>query len=200
MFTGLIRAVGEVLEVRSSILRGRLPPEADLADLRTGDSLAVNGVCLTVTRLEAEGEVFEAFLSEETLRRTTLGLLRPGDLLNLERPLRPTDRLDGHIVLGHVDAVGIVEELFRAGGGWTLRVRHPPEVGRYIVPKGSVAVDGISLTVARKLPSLLEVAVIPETYERTNLRRLRAGAKVNIETDVLGRYIEALMSPQGGRR
>jgi riboflavin synthase len=193
MFTGLVRSRGETIERTGPLLRIRFAPDdTEMAGLKRGDSVAVNGVCLTVTTIMSDTGLFEAFLSDETLKRTTLGLLRTGSLLNLERALRPTDRFDGHIVQGHVDEIGLIEDLYRTGPAWTLAVRHTPESDRYIVTKGSVCVDGISLTVSKKMKNIFHVAVIPETWERTNLKTARRGDKVNIETDIIGRYVESL--------
>jgi riboflavin synthase len=194
MFTGIIEETGTVacLERRSGGACLDLRGQEVLSDLKVGDSIAVNGVCLTTTAVSTE--IFRADLSPETLERSTLGGLRVGDLVNLERPLMPTDRLGGHFVQGHVDAVGTLVSLGSlADGNWWLTVDVPEELLRYLVLKGSVAIDGISLTVASLKSNLLEVAIIPHTYERTNLARMSPGAKVNLECDVIAKYVERLL-------
>ena len=170
-----------------------------LGDLKVGASVVVNGVCLTVA--EAGAERFAADLSPETLRVSTLGELRPGAAVNLGRALAATGRLEGHLVQGHVDGTGEVAGLERLGGeDWWLRVRYPQELGRYIVLKGSIAIDGISLTVAALQEAELGVAVIPETYRRTNLHLRRAGERVNLECDILAKYVEKLLGRGGSGR
>jgi riboflavin synthase len=189
MFTGIIEELGTV-ERTSPRLRVRCRDV--LPDLKPGASVAVNGACLTAVEVWAEG--FAADLSPETLRLTNLGDLRPGSVVNLERPLAAGGRLDGHLVQGHVDGTGEVTGLERtAGENWWLQVRHPRELGRYIVVKGSIAIDGISLTVAALEGDVLAVAVIPHTYQKTNLRARRAGERVNLECDLLAKYVEKLL-------
>ncbi len=163
--------------------------EAPLAGepLRLGESVAVSGVCLTVRTVESGG--FAADLSKETLERTALGALRPGDPVNLERSLRVGDQLGGHFVFGHVDAVGEIERLEPLGEGWTLRVGVPEGFAPYVVDKGSVALDGISLTMCDCTARSFSVALIPHTISATNLGRRRAGDRVNLEADMLARYV-----------
>jgi riboflavin synthase len=159
-----------------------------LEGVRLGDSIAVNGCCLTVVAFEAPGW-WEADVSEETWRRTDLGALRPGDPVNLERPVRLQDRLGGHLVQGHVDAVGEI-----VAPAPDLRVRMPSELTRYVVEKGSVTVDGVSLTVVEALDDGFTVAVIPHTAEVTTLGRKGVGATVNLEVDVMAKYAERLLA------
>lgn len=189
MFTGIIEEVGALAALAP---RFTVRAAAVNAGLRTGDSVAVNGVCLTVVDARADG--FTADVSPETLERSTLGALRPGAELNLERALPAGGRLGGHIVQGHVDGVGEITALYQAGGGnWWLEVAAPPELERYLVFKGSVAIDGISLTLARADGPRLAVAVIPHTYAQTNLRGLRPGGRVNLECDILAKYVEKML-------
>ncbi len=198
MFTGIIEEVGEVegLERGSSGGRLRVRCRAVLRDMTAGGSLAVNGVCLTA--VEPGAGLFTADVAPETLERSNLGDLRRGSLVNLERPLSPAGRLDGHIVQGHVDATGELAALKPAGAGnWWLEVRYPAEVDRYLVFKGSVALDGVSLTIAAIETGLLRVAVIPHTYANTSLRVRKRGERVNIECDILAKYVEKQLQ---GRR
>ena len=170
----------------------RLRIEAGCAgELAEGDSVLVNGVCLTAT--EPGRREFGADLSEETLARSSLGALGADDYVNLELPLRAADRLGGHIVQGHVDGVGTVAEVREAGLSREVRVEAPPELLRYVVEKGSVAVDGVSLTVTHVDERALEVSLIPETLERTNLTEVLPERRVNLEVDVIAKYVEKLM-------
>jgi riboflavin synthase len=164
-----------------------------LEDAQEGSSIAVNGVCLTAVDIQPDG--FWCDLSPETLARTNLVALREGSLVNLERPAAVGDRLSGHIVQGHVD--GRAEFLALEplpGGNWWLTVRIPRELDRYLIPKGSVTLDGVSLTVASLEGGIAAVAIIPHTYENTLMREYRAGAAVNVEVDVIGKYVEKLLS------
>lgn len=195
MFTGIIEETGAVKSVNRHQAGARIEIDAAvvLSDLEIGGSVAVNGCCLTAIEITAAG--FAADLSPETLARTNLGNLEPGRRVNLERPLLPTSRLSGHFVQGHVDATGEFLEVAPAGDDdWTLRVRVPEETLRYLVYKGSVTIDGISLTVARLDGDVIEVAVIPHTYQETNLADRRPGERVNLECDVLAKHIERLLS------
>jgi len=192
VFTGLVQDVGRV--VASSEENGgvRLRIEAGCAaELSDGDSVLVNGVCLTAT--EPGRREFGADLSEETLERSSLGALGTGDYVNLELPLRATDRLGGHIVQGHVDGLGTIAEVREAGLSREVRIEAPAELLRYVVEKGSVAVDGVSLTVTRVDEAGFEVALIPETLERTNLTDALPGRRVNLEVDVIAKYVEKLI-------
>lgn len=198
MFTGIVEELGTV----DSLNGGRLVVRAQkvLSDLTPGASLAVNGVCLTAVDLQPQG--FAADLSPETMSRTNLGDLRPGSRVNLERPLAPSGRLSGHIVQGHVDGTG---ELVRLeplrDGNWWLLALIPADLSRYLVFKGSIAIDGISLTIASLEGDRLGVAIIPHTYRETNLCARRPGERVNIECDILAKHVERLlqaMRPESG--
>lgn len=195
MFTGIIEETGAVksFDRREAGARIEIDAAVVLSDLEIGGSIAVNGCCLTAIAITAAG--FAADLSPETMARTNLGDLTPGRRVNLERPLLPTSRLSGHFVQGHVDATGEFLEVAPAGGdNWTLRVRAPQETLKYLVYKGSVTIDGISLTVARLDGDVIEVAVIPHTYRETNLADRSPGERVNLECDVLAKHIERLLS------
>ena len=198
MFTGLIEGVAKVVRLSPSGEAARL--RLDLAALAegvaVGDSVAVNGACLTATL--ATGPVVEFDVSAETMRVTTLGSLRASDEVNIERPLRVGDRLGGHFVLGHVDAVGAVAAIERAAGRVTLQVSAAPEVIACLVPKGSIAVDGISLTVADIGADRFSVAIIPHTLRSTTLHNRSAGDRVNIELDVIGKYVARLTAGARG--
>ena len=195
MFTGIVEETGEVLEMRRSDAGARLIVAASevLTDLALGGSIAVNGCCLTaVSRNSRE---FAADLSPETLSKTNLGDLGPGSTVNLERPLLPTERLSGHFVLGHVDGTGRIEALDSVGdGNWWLRVRVPNDLAPLLVYKGSVAVDGVSLTVASLDESVMGIAIIPHTYEATSLRSASPGDSVNIECDVIAKHVQRLLA------
>jgi riboflavin synthase len=163
-----------------------------MSDLIVGSSVAVNGVCLTARTVAQNG--FSAELSRETLNRTNLGSLAPASLVNLERPMRADSRFGGHIVQGHVDGVGHIRRFERAGDDWNLEVECPPAAGRYIIEKGSITVDGISLTVAAiKGSGIFSVAIIPHTFENTNLKTAKPNNPVNLEFDVLAKYVENLI-------
>jgi riboflavin synthase alpha subunit len=188
MFTGLVEAVGRLIERRASPGGARLRIGAALAsELSPGDSVAVNGVCLTVVTA-ADGEIC-ADAGPETLRVTTLGAVAEGALLNLERPLRADGRFGGHFVQGHVDAVGRVEDLRAEAEFSWLTVAFPASLAPFFVPKGSVAVDGISLTLAALGRDRFDVQIVPFTLDHTNLRRARAGDPVNLECDMVGKYV-----------
>ena len=177
---------------------GRLRVEAEPAlELAEGDSVAVNGVCLTATGVE--GAAFTADVMEETLRRTSLGSVGPGGRVNLELPLRAGDRMGGHVVQGHVDGTGTVESVVEQGFARLVRVAAPAELLRYVVEKGSIAVDGVSLTVSAVDGESLSVSLIPETLERTNLGEAQPGRTVNLEVDVLAKYVEKL-APGAARK
>ncbi|HKG77797.1 MAG TPA: riboflavin synthase, partial [Pyrinomonadaceae bacterium] len=157
-----------------------------------GDSISVNGVCLTA--LDIQQDSFAADVSRETLLRSTLGSLKPGAPVNLERAVTPATRLGGHIVQGHVDARGRFAGVEDHGESWTIRIGYPEEIARYLVFKGSVAVEGISLTIAGLTEEYFEVAIIPKTWEVTNLSHLEPGDGVNLEVDVIGKYVERLLA------
>ena len=194
MFTGIIQDVGRVKSLRRLGETARLEALAPglSAELRPGDSVAVNGACLTVTGRDAKG--FKADLSRETLERSNLGSLRSGDSINLELPLLPTARLGGHFVQGHVDAVARVVRIERQKTFALFRFSLPAGMRAYVVEKGSIAVDGISLTVSGLGKDFFEVAIIPHTLEHTNLSRRKRGDRVNLECDILAKYVEAALS------
>ena len=196
MFTGLVQDTGSVAALERASGGARLRVEAGVAaELSEGDSVAVNGVCVTATGVD--GSAFAADLVPETLERSSLGPLRPGDRVNLELPLRAGDRLGGHVVQGHVDGTGTVEWVRDEGLGRTLRVAADPGLLRYVVEKGSIALDGVSLTVAEVDGEGFSVALVPQTLERTTLGSLEPGATVNIEVDVLAKYVEKLVAATG---
>jgi riboflavin synthase len=189
MFTGIVEESGRVVDRDGARLR--IGASQVLDDVSIGASIAVNGCCLTVVAFGDDW--WEADVSDETFSRTSLGSLAPGDAVNLERPVRPVDRLGGHIVQGHVDAVGEVVDPVP-----DLRVRLVPELLRYVVEKGSITVDGVSLTVVDVLPDGFTVAVIPHTAEVTTLGTRRPGDAVNLEVDVMAKYAERLLAPFAG--
>ena len=194
MFTGIIEELGSVRSVEERGENARLVIAANIVTEGTihGDSISVNGVCLTA--LDIQPDSFAADVSRETLQRSTLGGLRPGVAVNLERAVTPATRLGGHIVQGHVDARGQFAGVEDHGESWTVRIAYPNEIGRYLVFKGSVAVEGISLTIAALTEEFFEVAIIPKTWEVTNLSRLKPGDDVNLEVDVIGKYVEKLLA------
>jgi riboflavin synthase len=199
MFTGIIEELGRVrsLERRGEGVRMTVEARVVTEGTQDGDSIAVNGVCLTA--LDVRPGSFAADGSSETLQRSTLGLLRAGSVVNLERAVTPSTRLGGHIVQGHVDARGRFLSAEEHGGSWTMRVGFPAEVARYLVFKGSVAVEGISLTVAALAEDHFEVAVIPKTWAVTNLSSLRPGDPVNLEADIIAKYVERILALGGSR-
>jgi riboflavin synthase len=187
MFTGIIEEIGEVsrpgLDIRCRTV---------LEDLKPGSSIAVNGACLTAVQIRPDG--FAADVSPETLRRSNLGGLRRGSKVNLERPLSPSGRLGGHLVQGHVDGTGEFLSLDALGDdNWWLTVRIPDDLERYVVEKGSIAVDGISLTVASIEAGVLAATIVPHTYRSTALATHRPGDRVNLECDILAKYVEKLV-------
>jgi len=197
MFTGIIEHVGKIDALDRSqdggILWVNFAGASEIArDTKLGDSIAVNGCCLTVTDISEER--FAADLSGETLRRTSLGGKKPGDPVNLERPLAAGARLGGHFVQGHVDGAGRVTRLAREGDNWWLSVCVPDDLRRYIAEKGSIAIDGISLTVARWQDGVADFAVIPFTYQHTNVHALVPGDAVNLECDILAKYVESMLN------
>jgi riboflavin synthase len=192
MFTGLVQDLGHIREVVRSSDGVRLAVATALApELGEGDSVAVNGVCLTATDVAAGS--FTAEVMNETLQRSSLRGLGDGAVVNLELPLRASDRLGGHVVQGHVDAVGTMVAVTADGFSQRVEIEAPPEVLRYVVLKGSIAVDGVSLTVAGLEDSSFTVSLIPETLQRTNLGRADPGTLVNLEVDVLAKYVEKLV-------
>jgi riboflavin synthase len=192
VFTGLVADLGTVSGVEATADGVRLRVATTLApDLRTGDSVAVNGVCLTATTVD-DG-AFSADVMHETLRRSSLADVAAGGRVNLELPLRAQDRLGGHVVQGHVDGVGTIRAAEQDGFARVVTIEAPPELLRYVVEKGSIAVDGVSLTVASVTPDTFAVSLIPETLERTNLGAAAPGTPVNLEVDVLAKYVEKLV-------
>ena len=194
MFTGIIEELGSVrsIEERGENARIVIGAQVVTEDTHHGDSISVNGVCLTA--LDIQPDSFAADVSRETLLRSTLGNLKPGAPVNLERAVTPATRLGGHIVQGHVDARGQLTAVEDHGESWTIRIAYPKEIARYLVFKGSVAVEGISLTIAGLADDYFEVAIIPKTWEVTNLSHLKPGDDVNLEVDVIGKYVERLLS------
>jgi len=193
MFTGLIEEVGQIDRMESipggKRLRIACPGIGD--DLQVNDSLAVNGVCLTVTRKEGSAVWVDAV--GETLQKTTLAHCQTGTAVNLELALRLSDRLGGHIVQGHVNGMGVITSLQNRGENFYLEVTVPRELEKYLVAEGSVAVEGISLTIARKEDGLIGISVIPHTWKHTTLNRAYTGQKVNIEVDILAKYVENMI-------
>jgi riboflavin synthase len=188
MFTGIIKELGEVAAVESSPDGARLRIRAELAmELGEGDSVAVDGACLTA--ISVSGGAFEADVMHQTLELTTLGGLEPGSRVNLELPLRASDRLGGHVVQGHVDGTGTVAEISDDGFAKRLRIELPEELLPYVVEHGSIAIQGISLTIAALTDDAVEVSLIPETLERTTLGAAEPGDRLNVECDVLARYV-----------
>jgi riboflavin synthase len=194
MFTGIIEELGRVRSIQTLGENARIVIEAQTVTEGTnhGDSIAVNGVCLTA--LDIQEDSFAADVSRETLDRSTLGRLQAGTSVNLERAVTPTDRLGGHIVQGHVDARGTFISATDHAGSWTVRIGYPFAVGRYLTVKGSVAVEGISLTIANLTENYFEIAVIPKTWEVTNLSQLQPGDDVNLEVDMVAKYIERILT------
>lgn len=196
MFTGIVEKLGTVIAIERRNGGGaiRIDGGWDLTEIGLGDSICVNGVCLTVSSLE--GTAFSVDVSGETLRRTNLGDLRAGECVNLERALRLSDRLGGHLVTGHVDGTGTVNQILREGDSYRFQFAISREISRALVEKGSVAVDGISLTVSGLDQETFQVYVIPYTLEKTTLKLREPGNRVNIETDVIGKYVEKMLSSQ----
>ena len=197
MFTGLVEGIGRVSGVRSRAgvreltIRSPFPKE----DLSEGASIAVSGVCLTLVSGGSDDGVFRAQAVAETLRRTTIGRLRVGDAVHLERALRAGARIGGHFVQGHVDGLGRIRRSIRASGETTLEVAIPRRLNRYVVEKGSIAIDGVSLTVGRCGAGWMRVHIVPKTAAATLLADYRAGRKVNLEVDLLAKYAESLLAP-----
>ncbi|HEX5860508.1 MAG TPA: riboflavin synthase [Nocardioides sp.] len=199
MFTGIVEELGTVerVEDQGDAVRLTIRAETVLDDARLGDSIAVNGCCLTVT--ERTDHLWTADLMQETLDQTSLRGARPGDRVNLERAVTPTTRLGGHIVQGHVDAVGEIVSRTPSEHWEVVEIAMPPELARYVVDKGSITVDGVSLTVVEAGEDRFTVSLIPETLARTTLGHRRPGDRVNLETDVIARHVEKLVNPPGAR-
>jgi riboflavin synthase len=195
VFTGIVEGVARVRRVTESEggRRLRVAPPEPLPDLDHGQSISLSGACLTVEDHADDGSWFEVFTAAETLAKTYLGTVEAGDPLNLERALAADGRFDGHLVQGHVDGVGTVESVERVGDDWWFDFSLPEGVGRYVVEKGSIALDGISLTVAERTEGRVGVAVIPTTYDLTSLSEKAAGDPVHVEVDVVAKYVESLV-------
>ncbi|RDV39845.1 riboflavin synthase [Bradymonadaceae bacterium TMQ3] len=195
MFTGLVADLGEVRSKRQAGENWELTiaTRFDLSTIELGESIAVDGACLTVTRLTSDGFCVDA--SPETLRKTTLGDRRIGDKVHLERALRVGDRLGGHLVLGHVDGVGVIRKRSKEKNAWLFEVEAPPEVAPYLIDKGSVCVDGVSLTVNSVESSRFGLAIIPFTSDKTKITDYTVGQRVNLEADVLGKYVRKFVEP-----
>lgn len=193
MFTGIVEELGKVRAIRKSSAGAELIITVSEAmdDLKIGDSIAINGVCLTIT--SADKKCFQADVMPETLKKTNLGRLAPREKVNLERSLRLSDRVGGHLVSGHIDGLGTISKKLREGRATILSISAPPSVLKYIVRKGSIAVDGVSLTVADISNSTFTVSVIPHTAEGTTLGFKGPGSKVNLEVDLTGKYLEKLV-------
>jgi riboflavin synthase len=197
MFTGITEQTAKIESLERSDngggLRVSLVGAPEIArEMKLGDSISVNGCCLTI--VEFGDAYFSADLSPETLRRTSFGEKKPGDLVNLERPLAASARLGGHFVQGHIDGTARVIEAVRQGENWWLSVRLPPDLHGYIAEKGSIAIDGISLTVARWQGGIVGIAIIPFTYAHTNVHAMKVGDLVNVECDILAKYMESLLA------
>jgi riboflavin synthase len=200
MFTGLVQDLGTLAAVQRDGDGTRLVIETGLAaEIGDGDSVAVNGVCLTATQVDRDAGRFGVDVMHETLERSSLGALAPGAPVNLELSLRATDRLGGHIVQGHVDGLGEVRDVREDGFARVVGLGAPPALLRYVVEKGSIAVDGVSLTVVEVGEDRFSVSLIPETLERTTLGAAAPGAPVNLEVDVVAKYVEKLVAPGAGR-
>ena len=187
MFSGLVEEVGRVEELKLLSGGAKLTVKSTLKDVKIGDSIAVNGVCLTVVDIQNDTLSFD--LSQETLSRSNLKLLKKGDPVNLERALRVGDRIGGHFLQGHVDFTSKVLVFSQRGSHWELKIHIPEDYREYVVEKGSIGIDGISLTINYVEQDAVSINIIPHTYERTNLRRRKVGDLVNVELDILGKYV-----------
>jgi len=193
LFTGIVEEIGKVNSINSLSLEVNC--KKVLEETAVGDSICVNGICLTVVKIEGSSIKFD--LSPETLRRTSLKFIKRGDWVNLERALKLSDRLGGHILQGHVDAVSKISSIKREGKAFSYTIKIPPNYKHLLVEKGSIGVDGISLTVAKVESNSFSVAVIPHTYENTNLKFKKVGDSVNLEFDIIGKYVEAILKHGG---
>ncbi len=194
MFTGIIEATGQISVIQRSGQDARLTIQSDtldFSDVKLGDSIASNGVCLTVTALSANS--FSADVSGETLSRTLFGSYQTGQRINLEKALLPTTRLGGHLVSGHVDGIALVSHVEKTGQSWQIYLQSPPELSRYIAEKGSVTIDGVSLTVNELTSDGFRLTIVPHTAHETTIQALKAGSKVHLEVDLLARYLERLL-------
>ena len=190
MFTGLIESVGQITETKATDAGFRLRIASDIAaELRPGESIAVNGVCLTVIDTNTASGAFSAEIGPETAKVTSLGDLKPGSFVNLERAMPANGRFGGHMVLGHVDGTGIIESVRPEADFWWVTVSYPAGLAPYLIHRGSIAIDGISLTIATLEKTTLEVQIVPFTWSHTNLRERRADDRVNLECDMVGKYV-----------
>ena len=198
MFTGIIEEVGEISEVRRGAKSCSLSVKGSLIfdDIKLGDSIAVNGVCLTAA--DIQGNIFMADVTPETMRRTALGTLKTGSKVNLERAMSANGRFGGHIVSGHIDGTGTMRSLIREDNSIIVTIGAESNIMRYIIEKGSVAVNGISLTVAKLYKDAFSISLIPHTAEQTTLLSIKPGDKVNLECDIVGKYIEKLIGRESG--
>ena len=199
MFTGIVEEMGMVAEVahEGGGLRLRIEAPLHAAELRANDSVCVSGVCLTV--ITQSGKTFSAQVVEETLKKTTLGELTPGARVNLELPVRLNDRLGGHIVQGHTDCTGLITRTEKKETSVLLRIEFPEEFARYVIPEGSIAADGVSLTIASNQGNSLVVSLIPHTLANTTFSSARVGTRLNLEFDVIGKYVESLIAGEKKR-
>ncbi|ADY73246.1 riboflavin synthase, alpha subunit [Desulfurobacterium thermolithotrophum DSM 11699] len=200
MFTGLVEEVGRVLSLKKSSQSAvlKIGCQKITEDIKIGDSISVNGVCLTVVSFEKDSVTFD--VSAETLRRSNIGILKTNDFVNLERALRFSDRLGGHILQGHVDTITKVVGIKREGTGFLFSFKLPPAYRHLVVEKGSIGIDGISLTIATLFADTFSVAVIPHTYKNTTLKFRKPGDIVNLEFDIIGKYVEKMLRIQIGKR
>ena len=199
MFTGIIEATGRVSAIKASGVDLKLTIESDsldFTDVKLGDSIASNGVCLTVTSLH--GKSFTADVSGETVKRTLFGQYKAGQLLNLEKALLSTGRLGGHLVSGHVDGISSVEKIEKFGEAWQVWIKMPKDLAHYIAEKGSITVDGISLTVNELSSSAFRLTIVPHTARETTLMSLKVGSQVHLEVDLIARYLERLLQGREG--
>lgn len=195
MFTGIIEELGEIQAITQNKIT--IKAKTVLEGTNLGDSIAVNGVCLTVTKLN--NNEFDADISPETMKVTALGGLKKGNLVNLERAVQVGARLGGHIVSGHIDSKGVIENITKSGDFYNIEIKLTEESSKYVVKKGSITVDGISLTIANIQGSRIKLAIIPHTFENTNLKTLQKGEFVNIETDILSKYVEKFLSTRDNK-
>lgn len=191
MFTGIVQDIGRVTQIKHSGSNVDIVIGSSklVSEVKLGDSIAINGVCLTATAIDIRSKQFSVTAVTETLRRTTLGDQAVGNRVNLELALRPSDRLGGHFVQGHVDTTGRCLGVVKGRGGWIVRFDYPPEYGRYIIDKGSIAIDGVSLTVYDVKQTEFTVSIIPHTLESTTLQDLQRGQRVNLEFDLIAKYV-----------
>lgn len=194
MFTGIIQEIGKVVHAHKvgGAMHLSIHAPVSACELRANDSVSVNGVCQTV--IEKTGTTFKVEAVEETLKKTTLGELIPSSMVNLELPMRLTDRVGGHLVQGHVDGIGVVSSIAEKASSWLITIRIPAEFARYVIPVGSIAIDGVSLTVASVKDLEITVSIIPHTMKKTTFPRLTPGERVNLEFDLIGKYLEKLLS------